>query len=306
MDTTALNAQQLAEITAAAANLKRRFGRLQKVTDHFSDVYALHFDEVLVPTQITIGNSGNISGILFWLPQYKRVDMREIFERIETIGLGSGAIISINDKAIRQVNADTPLSVGSAFKLEILAVYLRQISDGSIKPAEIHRLRADERRPPSGLLQDWPAGTPLTLDTLVNLMMSLSDNTATDIVIERLGLANLPSTKDILEGARETSQRLRWRRTARNLLQTIEALAFSPYLESPGGPLAGLDSPRKNFKGGLIGDDVCFVGAAETPQGQKVCAVLIVNDRPRAQLDDFAELFLNMFVAAFRAEPPPA
>ncbi len=160
LDTTALNAQQLAEITAAAANLKRRFGRLQKVTDHFSDVYALHFDEVLVPTQITIGNSGNISGILFWLPQYKRVDMREIFERIETIGLGSGAIISINDKAIRQVNADTPLSVGSAFKLEILAVYLRQISDGSIKPAEIHRLRADERRPPSGLLQDWPAGTP--------------------------------------------------------------------------------------------------------------------------------------------------
>src|SRR5690606_38464575 len=40
---------------------------------------------------------------------------------------------------------------------------------------------------PTGILQDWPAGTPVTLSTLANLMISLSDNTATDAMIHLVG-----------------------------------------------------------------------------------------------------------------------
>ena len=40
---------------------------------------------------------------------------------------------------------------------------------------------------PSGTLQDWPLGTPMTLQTLATMMISTSDNTATDQLLAVLG-----------------------------------------------------------------------------------------------------------------------
>jgi hypothetical protein len=40
---------------------------------------------------------------------------------------------------------------------------------------------------PSGILQDWPTGAPLTLHSLAALMISRSDNTATDTLLAALG-----------------------------------------------------------------------------------------------------------------------
>jgi hypothetical protein len=36
---------------------------------------------------------------------------------------------------------------------------------------------------PSGITQNWPAGSPVTLQTLATLMISISDNTATDTLV---------------------------------------------------------------------------------------------------------------------------
>ena len=44
-----------------------------------------------------------------------------------------------------------------------------------------------EKSYPSGQLQDWPKGSPMTLHTLASLMISISDNTATDQLIAVLG-----------------------------------------------------------------------------------------------------------------------
>ena len=40
---------------------------------------------------------------------------------------------------------------------------------------------------PTGVLQDWPQGAPLTIHTLAVKMISISDNTATDGLIDLLG-----------------------------------------------------------------------------------------------------------------------
>ena len=40
---------------------------------------------------------------------------------------------------------------------------------------------------PSSQLRDWPDGTPLTVATLAHLMISISDNTATDALIRIVG-----------------------------------------------------------------------------------------------------------------------
>lgn len=48
-------------------------------------------------------------------------------------------------------------------------------------------MRIDTKSYPSGVTQDWPTGTPITVQALATLMIQISDNTATDQLITLLG-----------------------------------------------------------------------------------------------------------------------
>lgn len=80
---------------------------------------------------------------------------------------------------------DEPLALGSTFKLYVLAALAEDISEGKRKWSDVVPLT--EKSYPSGQLHDWPMGAPLTLHTLASLMISISDNTATDQLIAVLG-----------------------------------------------------------------------------------------------------------------------
>jgi beta-lactamase class A len=83
------------------------------------------------------------------------------------------------------INADKPLALGSAFKLYVLAALAEDVKAGRRNWSDVVAL--DQKSYPSGKLQDWPKGAPLTLHTLASLMISISDNTATDQLIAVLG-----------------------------------------------------------------------------------------------------------------------
>lgn len=82
-------------------------------------------------------------------------------------------------------NAEQPLALGSAFKLYVLAALAEDVKAGRRKWGDVVPL--SEKSYPSGQLQDWPEGAPVTLHTLASLMISISDNTATDQLIAVLG-----------------------------------------------------------------------------------------------------------------------
>lgn len=82
-------------------------------------------------------------------------------------------------------NPDTPLALGSAFKLYVLAALAEDVKVGKRKWTDVVPLT--EKSYPSGQLQTWPKGAPVTLHTLASLMISISDNTATDQLIRVLG-----------------------------------------------------------------------------------------------------------------------
>ncbi|MEE4206773.1 MAG: serine hydrolase [Erythrobacter sp.] len=83
------------------------------------------------------------------------------------------------------MNESQPFAIGSAFKLYVLAALDIEIAEGRLSWDDVVDLSVKSY--PSGMLQDWPQGAPLTLHTLASLMMSISDNTATDQLIELLG-----------------------------------------------------------------------------------------------------------------------
>jgi beta-lactamase class A len=83
------------------------------------------------------------------------------------------------------VNADKPLALGSAFKLYVLAALAEDVKAGRRQWSDVVPLT--EKSYPSGQMQNWPEGSPVTLHTLASLMISISDNTATDQLIKLLG-----------------------------------------------------------------------------------------------------------------------
>ncbi|MEP2140148.1 MAG: serine hydrolase [Erythrobacter sp.] len=90
---------------------------------------------------------------------------------------GGEAIVAIGDEA--------QMPIGSTIKLYVLAALAQEIKAGSRKWDDVVPL--SEASLPSGMLQDWPQGAPITLASLASLMISISDNTATDQLIAELG-----------------------------------------------------------------------------------------------------------------------
>ena len=86
-------------------------------------------------------------------------------------------------------NVDEHLAIGSTFKLYILSELVRQISLGKRKWSDVVTL--EHFSLPSGQMQNFEKGSPVTLHTLASMMISISDNTATDQLLRTLGRENV-------------------------------------------------------------------------------------------------------------------
>jgi beta-lactamase class A len=86
-------------------------------------------------------------------------------------------------------DADRPVSTGSAAKSLICLTYAQQVADGLLDPERRVVLTQDhlERIGGSGVLRYCRAGLEPTLSDLAHLMIAVSDNIATDLVLEAVG-----------------------------------------------------------------------------------------------------------------------
>ena len=90
------------------------------------------------------------------------------------------------------INPDKRFAIGSTFKLYVLAALSREIRQGKRSWDDVIAL--DQKSFPSGMMQNWPSGAPVTLSTLASLMISISDNTATDQLMSVLGREQVEQT----------------------------------------------------------------------------------------------------------------
>lgn len=134
-----------------------------------------------------------ISGLLVTGADVRDDTPAAVIEELRMLpGEVSFAIARLGDgppQPIAGDQADRPLAIGSTFKLWILAELSRQVQAGDRRWSDVVTL--DRRSLPSGLMQNWPSGTPVTLHTLASLMISISDNTATDTLLHVVGRDNV-------------------------------------------------------------------------------------------------------------------
>jgi beta-lactamase class A len=86
------------------------------------------------------------------------------------------------------VRADEPMNTLSVIKLTALVLAYRDAEAGRLDMDARHRVGPMELRRGSGILQTFDPGLEPTFRDLVTQMIITSDNTATDIVADRLGL----------------------------------------------------------------------------------------------------------------------
>lgn len=89
------------------------------------------------------------------------------------------------------VDPDTPVPTASIIKLAILFEALKQVEAGTARFDERVTLTKPDQVGGSGILQFFDTPMPLTLKDALTMMVIVSDNTATNLVIDRLGLQNI-------------------------------------------------------------------------------------------------------------------
>jgi beta-lactamase class A len=87
------------------------------------------------------------------------------------------------------VDPDTPVQTASVIKLPLMLQAYEQVRDGKLRLEQHTQLSKENIVGGSGILYLLDPGLPLTLKDVISLMMTLSDNTATNMTIDMVGLA---------------------------------------------------------------------------------------------------------------------
>lgn len=88
-------------------------------------------------------------------------------------------------------NADERVQTASVIKLAILVEVFFQVQEGRLRLEDRVAFRADDGVPGSGILRELTPGLELPLVDAVTLMIALSDNTATNLAMDKVGIENV-------------------------------------------------------------------------------------------------------------------
>ena len=110
----------------------------------------------------------------------------------ERCDIGVGVVAPHGETWSRQ--GDVRFPSASTAKIPIMIEIHRMVDRGTIAFDDLHRLEPTEKSPGSGVLRYLHGGLELSLADLVYLMMSISDNTATNILIELAGMDRINAT----------------------------------------------------------------------------------------------------------------
>ncbi|HEY8497036.1 MAG TPA: serine hydrolase [Limnochordales bacterium] len=174
------------QVERIVAQLRAGLGQLVGV-EGSGVTYEVVFEQGVVPAQIALDAEGRIARLFFGPPRPKVSGLQEALAPFAELPGQVSVLVLGGSAELAALNPDASLAVGSAFKLAVLAALRQQIVLGQRSWDEVVVLDETWRSLPSGILQDWPAGSPMTLHTLAALMISFSDNTATDALLNLVG-----------------------------------------------------------------------------------------------------------------------
>lgn len=190
--------KRLHEIISFYQNEVGSYTRVETVKEGFK----LHFVKGTVPASLKINEKNLISGLWFGVPEKSEDSFAAIVEsfkkspdrnsfcvlRYKLPATAASQSDALQPEVVAELNSEQPMGIGSTFKLYLLRALEDDVAAGRRSWNDIIELREDWKSFPSGILQDWNPGSRHSLETLAGLMISISDNTATDHIFNLLGV----------------------------------------------------------------------------------------------------------------------
>jgi beta-lactamase class A len=85
------------------------------------------------------------------------------------------------------LNADKQMDTMSVIKIPLMVEAFRQIEAGKFSLVDKVTLKESDKRPRTGIIRSLDPGAVLTIKDLLTLMIIVSDNTATDLMFDKVG-----------------------------------------------------------------------------------------------------------------------
>ena len=101
-------------------------------------------------------------------------------------------IVDLTDSHQYNLHADDVYPQASSIKIAVLAELYRQAQQGKLKLTDFYTVTASDLVPDSDIMGGLTPGvTKLTLRDLATIMVAVSDNSATNVLIDRVGMDNV-------------------------------------------------------------------------------------------------------------------
>ena len=179
----------LSQIQAIVSSISASLGNLRGVDVNDGNDTVI-FDQGSIPIKsVTLDDQGRFSALLLGPPQFSNPAnaLNQAESSIQVLPGQVSLLVQRDGQDMISVNPDQSLAVGSTFKLAVLLALRQQVNAGPRSWSDVVGVATQWKTLPSGMLQDWPDSSLLTLQTLATLMISISDNTAADALIELAG-----------------------------------------------------------------------------------------------------------------------
>ena len=166
-------------VPRVVAGLKEDLGSLQAIEPCTPKCLA-RFEFGEFSFDIAVDSAGLISSLWINPPLIYSASLEDALTKFADLPGQFSVIVTTNGDVLGDLDSDAPMAVGSSFKLAVLKTLDKLIGAGKLEWDQVVEIEDGWRSLPSGQLQDWPEAAPVTIHSLASLMMSVSDNTATD------------------------------------------------------------------------------------------------------------------------------
>ena len=118
-------------------------------------------------------------------------ELAQFIENAETGSIRIGVAVQAPDGERFSYRGDERFVSASTIKIPIMIEIYRQVDRGKLELDDRFTLTQEDICPGSGVMLQLHPGIEFTLRDIVYLMMSISDNTATNMLIDLAGMANV-------------------------------------------------------------------------------------------------------------------
>lgn len=166
--------------------IREDLGEVLQVTGS-NGSYSAWTREKRIPVQLQMRADGKISRLRIQKSRKFPLDLNGALKSLQKLPGWVSVLVQKDGKDLFEQNSVEQLSVGSAFRLSVLAALQSRIEAGGVRWSTVVVIKDQHRELGSPVLNRLPVGTAVTLQTLAALMMSFDDHAATDALFEFVG-----------------------------------------------------------------------------------------------------------------------